>query len=105
MTAELVLQIALTVAAALVGVGVYGALSQQSIVMIMMGFELALNGVLLGGAVAWYSLTPELPDGQMVVVVALVVMAVEMAMGFAATIAIYRARQVDMVDMATDLQG
>jgi NAD(P)H-quinone oxidoreductase subunit 4L len=41
----------------------------------------------------------------MVVVVALVVMAVEMAMGFAATIAIYRARQVDMVDMATDLQG
>ena len=105
MTAELVLQIVLTVAAALVGVGVYGALSQQSIVMIMMGLELALNGVLLGGAVAWYFLSPELPDGQMVVVVALVVMAVEMAMGFAATIAIYRARQVDMVDMATDLQG
>ena len=105
MTAELVLQIVLTVAAALVGVGVFGALSQQSIVMIMMGFELALNGVLLGGAAAWYFLAPQAPDAQMVVVVALVVMAVEMAMGFAATIAIYRARQVDMVDMATDLQG
>ncbi len=105
MTAELVLQIVLTVAAALVGVGVFGALSQQSIVMIMMGFELALNGVLLGGAAAWYFLAPQSPDAQMVVVVALVVMAVEMAMGFAATIAIYRARQVDMVDMATDLQG
>ena len=105
MSPELVLQIVLTVAAALVGVGVSGALSQQSIVMIMMGLELALNGVLLGGAVTWYFLTPELPDGQMVVVVALVVMAVEMAMGFAATIAIYRSRQVDMVDMATDLQG
>jgi NAD(P)H-quinone oxidoreductase subunit 4L len=105
MTAELVLQIVLTVAAALIGVGVFGALSQQSIVMIMMGLELALNGVLLAGAAAWYFLAPEAPDGQMVVVVALVVMAVEMAMGFAATIAIYRARQVDMVDMATDLRG
>jgi NAD(P)H-quinone oxidoreductase subunit 4L len=105
MTADLVLQIVLTVAAALVGVGVFGALSQQSIVMIMMGFELALNGVLLAGAAAWYFLTPQAPDAQMVVVVALVVMAVEMAMGFAATIAIYRARQVDMVDMATDLRG
>lgn len=105
MTAELVLQIVLTVAAALIGVGVFGALSQQSIVMIMMGLELALNGVLLAGAAAWYFLAPEVPDGQMVVVVALVVMAVEMAMGFAATLAIYRARQVDMVDMATDLQG
>jgi NAD(P)H-quinone oxidoreductase subunit 4L len=105
MTAELVLQIVLTVAAALIGVGVFGALSQQSIVMIMMGLELALNGVLLAGAAAWYFLAPEVPDGQMVVVVALVVMAVEMAMGFAATLAIYRARQVDMVDMATDLRG
>lgn len=105
MTAELVLQIVLTIAAGLIGVGVFGALSQQSIVMIMMGLELALNGVLLAGAAAWYFLAPEVPDGQMVVVVALVVMAVEMAMGFAATIAIYRARQVDMVDMATDLQG
>lgn len=105
MTAELVLQILLTVAVALVGVGLFGALSQQSIVMVMMGLELVLNGVLLAGGVAWYFLTPELPDAQVLVVVALVVMAVEMAMGFAVTVAIYRARQVDMVDMATDLRG
>lgn len=105
MTAELVLQIVLTVAAALMGVGLFGALSQQSIVMVMMGLELLLNGVLLAGGAAWYFLAPELPDAQMLVVVALVVMAVEMAMGFAVTIAIYRARQVDMVDMATDLRG
>lgn len=105
MTAELVLQIVLTVAAGLVGVGLFGALSQQSIVMVMMGLELVLNGVLLAGGAAWYFLAPELPDAQMLVVVALVVMAVEMAMGFAVTIAIYRARQVDMVDMATDLRG
>ena len=105
MTAELVLQIVLTVAAGLVGVGLFGALSQQSIVMVMMGLELVLNGVLLAGGAAWFFLAPDLPDAQMLVVIALVVMAVEMAMGFAVTIAIYRARQVDMVDMATDLRG
>ena len=105
MTSELVLQLVLTVAAGLVGVGLFGALSQQSIVMVMMGLELVLNGVLLAGGAAWYFLAPELPDAQMLVVVALVVMAVEMAMGFAVTIAIYRARQVDMVDMAADLSG
>lgn len=99
------LQVILTIAAALVGTGVYGALSQQSIVMIMMGLELVVNGVMLGGGAAWFFLSPTLPDAQMLVVVALVVMAVEMAMGFAATIAIYRARQVDMVDMASDLRG
>lgn len=99
------LQIVLTVAAALIGVGVFGALAQQSIVMVMMGLELAINGVLLAGGAAWYFLTPSAPDAQVLIVVALVVMAVEMVMGFAATIAIYRARQVDMVDMAQDLRG
>lgn len=105
MTAEVVLQIVLTVAAGLIGVGLFGALSQQSIVMVMMGLELILNGALVAGAAAWYFIAPDLPDGQMLVVVILVIMAVEMVMGFAATIAIYRARQVDMVDMATDLSG
>ena len=105
MTAEVVLQMLLTVAAGLVGVGLFGALSQQSIVMVMMGLELALNGVLLAGGAAWYFLAPELPDAQVLIVVALVVMAVEMAMGFAVTVAIYRARQVDMTDMASGLSG
>ena len=105
MSADVVLQVVLTVAAGLVGVGLYGALSQQSIVMVMMGLELVLNGVLVAGGAAWFFLSPELPDAQVLVVVALVVMAVEMAMGFAVTIAIYRARQVDMVDMATELSG
>lgn len=99
------LQVLLTVAAALVGVGVYGALSQQSIVMVMMGLELIVNGVMVAAASAWYFLTPSVPDAQVLVVLALVVMAVEMVMGFAVTTAIYRSRQVDVVDMATDLKG
>lgn len=105
MTDTVTLQLILTVAAALIGVGLFGALSQQSIVMVMMGLELIVNGVMLAGGAAWYFLSPELPDAQMLVVVALVVMAVEMAMGFGATLAIYRVRQVDMVDDATELSG
>jgi NAD(P)H-quinone oxidoreductase subunit 4L len=105
MTDPILLKLVLTVAAALIGVGVYGALSQQSIVMVMMGLELVVNGVMLAGAAAWYFLAAERPDAQMLVVVALVMMAVEMVMGFSATVAIYRARRVDMVDMAQDLRG
>lgn len=105
MSDQTTLQIVLTVAAALIGVGLFGAMSQQSIVMVMMGLELIVNGVMLAGGAAWFFLTPELPDAQMLVVLALVVMAVEMVMGFAATVAIYRSREIDMVDMATDLHG
>ena len=99
------LQLFLLLASALVAVGLYGALSQQSIVMIMMGLELMVNGVLVGAASFWYFVSPSMPDGQVLVLVALAVMAVEMAMGFAVATAIFRARDVDMTDMAQDLKG
>jgi NAD(P)H-quinone oxidoreductase subunit 4L len=99
------LQLFLLLAAALVAVGLYGALSQQSIVMIMMGLELMVNGVLVGAAAYWYFVSPQTADGQVLVLVALAVMAVEMAMGFAVATAIFRARDVDMTDMAQDLRG
>lgn len=99
------LELFLLLAAALIAVGVYGALSQQSIVMIMMGLELIVNGVLVAAAAFWYFVSPQAPDGQVLVLVALAVMAVEMAMGFAVATAIFRARDVDMVDMAQDLKG
>ena len=99
------LELFLLLASALVAVGLYGALSQQSIVMIMMGLELMVNGVLVDAAAFWYFVSPQLPDGQVLVLLALAVMAVEMAMGFAVTTAIFRARDVDMTDMAADLKG
>lgn len=99
------LELFLLLAAALVAVGLYGAMSQQSIVMIMMGLELMVNGVLVAAAAFWYFVSPNAPDGQVLVLVALAVMAVEMAMGFAVTTAIFRARDVDMTDMAGDLKG
>ena len=44
------LEAVLVVAAALFAVGLYGALSQQVVVMVMMGLELMINGVLLAAA-------------------------------------------------------
>jgi NAD(P)H-quinone oxidoreductase subunit 4L len=99
------LELFLLVAAALVSIGLYGALSQMSIVMIMMGLELMLNGVILAAAAFWYFVVPGGTDGQVLVVVVITAMAVEMAVGFAVVTAIYRARQVDTTDGAADLKG
>ncbi|MFI6595102.1 NADH-quinone oxidoreductase subunit NuoK [Nonomuraea sp. NPDC050536] len=95
----------LLLAAALFAVGLYGALSQQSIVMLMMGLELMINGLIVAGGAFWYYVAPETADGQVLVLVAVTVMALEMAMGFAVATAIFRARDVDMTDDAGDLRG
>ena len=88
----------LVAAAALVGIGLYGALSQQSFVMLMMGLELMLNGVLLMIVAFWSRAAAGAPEGQLLAIVAMAVMAVEMAIGFALVVAIYRRRQVDRVE-------
>ena len=99
------LDLFLLLAAALFSVGLYGALSQRSIVMIMMGLELMLNGVVVATAAYWHYVAPARTDGQTLIVVVITAMAVEMAMGFAVTTAIFRARDVDTTDDASDLRG
>lgn len=94
----------LILAAALIGIGLYGALSQQSFVMLMMGLELMINGALLA-AVGFWSLTGAgTPEGQLLVIVAMAVMAVEMAIGFALVVAVYRRRQADVTESLDTLK-
>ena len=99
------LELLLVLASALFAVGVYGALSQQSVVMVMMGLELMLNGVLVAAGSFWSYASPAQPDGQVLVLVVLTAMTVEMAMGFAVVTAIFRARDADLTDQASDLSG
>jgi NAD(P)H-quinone oxidoreductase subunit 4L len=99
------LELFLLVAAALFSVGLYGALSQQSVVMLMMGLELMLGGVIVAAAAFWHFVAPGGTDGQVLVVVVITAMAIEMAAGFAVVTALYRARRVDMTDDAADLKG
>ena len=88
----------LLIAAALIGIGVYGALSQQTFVMIMMGFEMMINGVMLAGVGMWSLTTGGNPKGQVLVIVAMLVMAIEAAIGFALVVNVYRARGVDTTE-------
>ncbi|MGH4020752.1 MAG: NADH-quinone oxidoreductase subunit NuoK [Pseudonocardiaceae bacterium] len=98
------LELFLLLAAGLLAIGLYGALSQQSIVMLMMGLELMLNGIIVAAAAFWYYVAPATADGQVLIVVVITAMALEMAVGFAVVTAIFRARDVDMTDMAADLK-
>ena len=99
------LELFLLLAAGLFAIGLYGALSQQSIVMLMMGLELMINGLIVAGGAFWDFLLPATADGQVLVLVAVTVMALEMAVGFAVVTAIFRARDLDMTDDAGDLKG
>lgn len=96
------LELFLLLATGLFAIGLYGALSQQSVVMLMMGLELMLNGVIVAAAAFWYYVAPASADGQVLVIVVITAMAVEMAAGFAVVTAIFRAR--DVTDMAADLK-
>lgn len=99
------LETLLVVAAALFGIGVYGALSQQSFVMIMMGLELMINGAILAAVAFWAYSAGGSPKGQLLAIVFMTVMAVEAAVGFALVINIYRIRKVDVTDALKRLRG
>lgn len=94
----------LFLAAALFATGLYGALSQQSIVMIMMGLELMINAVIVAAGGFWFYVSPAGMDGQVLILVAVTVMALEMAMGFAVVTAVFRARDADTTDAVADLK-
>lgn len=99
------LEALLIVAAALFAIGVYGALSQQSLVMLMMGLELMINGGLLALGAFWARTAGGSPQGQMLAVVFMTVMAIEMALGFALITNIYRVRRADITEKIRRLKG
>lgn len=98
------LEMFLLLAAALLAVGLFGALSQQSVVMVMMGLELMLNGVIVAAGAFWYFVAPVPADGQVLLLVVIAAMTVEMAMGFAVVTLLFRASDADMTDMAAELK-
>ncbi len=103
MSPELI--IALVSGAALFGVGIYGALSQTNLVMIMMGVELILAGAMVNLVAFWRYLHPDNPAGQMFVLIIMTVMAIEMAVGFGVAIARFRAKGSVEMEEATELKG
>jgi NAD(P)H-quinone oxidoreductase subunit 4L len=92
------LEAVLVVAAALFGIGLYGVLSQQSFVMLMMGLELMVNSAILALAALWAASAAGNPEGLMLGIVFMTVMAVEMAIGFALITNVYRIRKADITE-------
>lgn len=99
------LEALLVVAAAIFGIGVYGALSQQSFVMIMMGLELMLNATILAVVAFWWGSTGGNPEGQLLAIVVMAVMAIEAAIGFALVLNVYRVRKADITEKLRRLRG
>ena len=98
-------EVLIIVAGALFGIGVYGALSQQSFVMLMMGLEMMVNGAILAVGVFWARTAGGNPQGQMLAIVFLTVMAIEMAVGFALITNVYRIRRADITEKIRGLKG
>lgn len=94
----------LLVAAVLLGIGLYGALSQTNLVMIMMGIELILGAAMLNVVAFWRFLHPDTYAGQMFVLVLMTVMALEMAVGFGIGTARFRAKGSVEMEEAAELK-
>jgi NAD(P)H-quinone oxidoreductase subunit 4L len=95
---------ALIVGAVLFGIGLYGALSQTNLVMIMMGVELMVGAAMVNLVAFWRFLHPEVYAGQMFVLVLMTVMALEMAVGFGVGTARFRAKGSVEMEEAAELK-
>jgi NAD(P)H-quinone oxidoreductase subunit 4L len=97
--------IALSASALMFGIGIYGALSQTNLVMIIMGVEMVLAAAMLNMVAFWRYLHPDEPAGQMFVLIIMAIMAVEMAVGFGVAIARFRSRGSVEMEEADRLKG
>ena len=97
--------VALAIGAVLFGIGLYGALSQTNLVMIMMGVEVMLGGAMVNLVAFWRFVHPEVYSGQMFVLIVMTVMALEMAVGFGVGTGRFRAKGSVEMEEAQDLKG
>ncbi len=95
----------LVVAALLFGIGIYAVVAQRSAVMVLMGVEVLLNAVGLNMTAFWRFVAPADDSAQIFVIVIVTLGAVEMAIGLAIMMMLYRTRGTQQVDAFTELRG
>lgn len=95
----------LLLAAALFSLGVYGALSKKSAVMVLMSLELMANAVNINLVAMSRFLTPEKMTGQLFAVFMMVIAAAEIGLGLALVLALYRRTQTVELDRVDELKG
>ncbi len=95
----------LIVSAVLFGIGVYAILAQRTAVMVLMGIELLLNAVGLNIVVFWRYIQPDNYSAQIFTIIIVTIGAVEMAVGLAIMMLLYRNRKTVQVDEYQELKG
>lgn len=81
----------LGLSAVLFTIGVVGAITRRNLIVILMSIELMLNGVNL--ALVTFSRLWAQPDGQVFVLMVIVVAAAEVAVGLGIVISLFRNRE------------
>lgn len=99
------LEFFLVLSALMFCIGLYGALSRRSVIMIIMSLELMANAVNINLIAISRFVTPEEMTGQYFALFVMVVAAAEIALGLALAIALYRRTGSLEVDALTELKG
>lgn len=95
----------MALSAVLFSLGLYGALSRKSAVMVLMSLELMANAININlVAISRFSAPAEL-TGQIFAVFSMVVSAAEIGLGLALVIALYRQRKTVEIDSMQELKG
>lgn len=96
----------LLVSALLFSVGLAGALTRRSAILVLAGIELMLNAANLNFIAFWrFGPHPELLTGVIFVIFSIAVAAAEAAVGLALILAIYRHAQTSDVSEIREMQG
>jgi NADH-quinone oxidoreductase subunit K len=95
----------MALAAVLFAVGLFGALSKRSAVMVLMSLELMTNAVNLNLVAVSRFVTPESMAGQFAAAFVMVVAAAEIGLGLALVLALYRTRRTIELDRIDRLKG
>ena len=96
----------LLVSALLFAVGLAGALTRRSAILVLAGIELMLNAANLNFIAFWrYAPHPEILTGVIFVIFAIAVAAAEAAVGLALILAVYRHERTSDVSEITEMKG
>ena len=95
----------LVVAAILFGIGIYAVVAHRSAVMILMGIEVLLNAIGLNIVAFWRFVQPGDYSAQIFLIIIVTLGAVEMAIGLAIMMLLYRNQGTQQVDQFTELKG
>ncbi len=96
----------LLVSALLFSIGLAGALTRRSAILVLIGIELMLNAANLNFIAFWrYGLTPAALTGVVFAIFSISIAAAEAAVGLAIIVAVYRHSRTTDLDQMTSMKG